>query len=291
MTVSQRFEAFLGNLKLKPNQRADGETKYKGVTACLNRHYFGSGSETDHGKLVGSWGKRTEIRPPRDVDVMFVLPDSVYRRYSQMSWTVNKQSALLQEVKGVLQKCYSRTTMKGDGQVVVIPFDSYEVELVPAFTMGTQYYICNTNSGGSYKTIDPDAEVAQIDATDKVTAGKGRDLIRMMKRWQECCNVPIKSFWIELLAIDFLRSWLHREKSTYWYDYLVRDFLEYLLGRENGSVVVPGIYEVIAIGNAWKSRAQTAYDRAVKACSLEPGEPGAAGEEWQKIFGSDIPRA
>jgi len=39
MTVSERFNAFLENLKLTSEQAEDGKTKYKGVTSCLNAHY------------------------------------------------------------------------------------------------------------------------------------------------------------------------------------------------------------------------------------------------------------
>lgn len=291
MTVTQRFEQFLTNLRLTSSQRSDGETKYKGVTQCLNKHYYGSSSETQHGKLVGSWGKRTEIRPPRDIDAIFVLPDSVFTQYSQMPWTTNKQSALLQEVKGVLQDCYSTTKMSGDGQVVVIPFTSYAVELVPAFAIGSQFYICNTHGGGSYKTVDPDAEVSRLNSSDTTTSGNTRDLIRMMKRWQDYCTVPIKSFLVELLAISFLDTWEHRGKSKTYYDWMTRDFLKFLIDRANGYVTVPGTYEIINIGDQWKSRAETAFNRAQKACQNEGGDPDAAGEEWQKIFGNDIPRS
>lgn len=290
MTVTQRFSDFLTNLKLTPSQQDDGETKFKGVTKCLSKHYYNSDSESEHGMLVGSWGKKTRIRPPRDVDSLFVLPDSVYLRYAAMSWTVNKQSQLLQDVKGVLKKCYPRTDMRGDNQVVVVPFDSYEVELVPAFTCGTQFKICNTKNGGSYKTIDPESDLTMMNYYDKDSSGNTRNLIRMMKRWQGYCNVPIKSFWVELLAQAFVSDWAHKGKSTTWYDYMVRDFLAYLIGMANGYVLVHGTCDMINIGEAWKSKAETAYARAVKACSLEPSDPTAAGEEWQKIFGPDIPR-
>jgi hypothetical protein len=290
MTVTQRFSDFLANLKLTPAQQSDGEMKFKGVTKCLNKHYYGSDSEIDHGKLVGSWGKKTRIRPPRDVDVMFVLPDSVYRRYAAMSPTVNKQSQLLQEVKGVLLKCYPSTKMRGDGQVVVVPFTSYEVELVPAFTSGSQFLVCDTNGGGSYKTVDPDAEINMINYYDKDSSGNTRDIIRMMKRWQEHCSVPIKSFWIELIAESFVGGWGYKGKSTTWYDYMVRDFLANLIGKANGYVPVPGTNEAINIGDAWKSNAETAYSRALKACEYEASSSPLAGEEWQKVFGPDIPK-
>ncbi len=37
--------------------------------------------------------------------------------------------------------------------------------------------------------------------------------------------VPIKSFCVELLAIDFLNTWQYRGKTTVYYDWMVRDFL------------------------------------------------------------------
>src|SRR5204863_93608 len=83
------------------------------------------------------------VRPPRDIDVLFALPYAVYHRYEGK--TGNKQSQLLQEVKNVLAQCYTVTKMRGDGQVVVIPFATQSVELVPAFSLTDgKYWVCDT---------------------------------------------------------------------------------------------------------------------------------------------------
>ena len=48
--------------------------------------------------------------------------------------------------------------------------------------------------------------------------------------------------------------------------------------------------EAIWLGDAWLSKAQTAYSRALKACTYEnENENVLAGTEWQKIFGTMIP--
>jgi Second Messenger Oligonucleotide or Dinucleotide Synthetase domain len=290
MEVSARFTSFLSNLKLTYSQRVDGSTKHKGVRTCLNRHYYNSSSDSDNSLLAGSWGKSTEIRPPRDIDVLFGLPKSVYDQYE--SRIGNKQSQLLQEVKSVLAATYSTTKMRGDGQVIVVPFESYAVELVPAFLLTDgKYWICNTPDGGSYKTVDPKAEKSHIKVSNDDTKGNTRDLIRMMKCWQDYCNVPLKSFVIELLVVQFIAGWAHKGKSTVYYDWMVRDFLNYLKGKYSWeSVSVPGILETISLGDSWKSRAETAYSRAAKACEYEAAKkPDEAGSEWQKIFGSLIP--
>lgn len=75
-----------------------------------------------------------------------------------------------------------------------------------------------------------------------------------------------------------------------FYDWMVRDFFKYLADHANGIVYAPGTYEMIFLGMEWKSRAESAYGRAVKACEYEAGKLGyAAGAEWQKIFGLNIP--
>jgi len=78
ISVSQRFNAFLQNIKITYDQAEDERTKHAGVRKCLNRHYWNSASETANSMLVGSAGKSTRVRRPRDIDLMFILPDAVY---------------------------------------------------------------------------------------------------------------------------------------------------------------------------------------------------------------------
>jgi hypothetical protein len=73
--VRGRFKAFINNLAITPGQLDDGTKKQAGVRACLNRHYYGISSETANSQLIGSWGKATRVRPSRDVDILFLLPE------------------------------------------------------------------------------------------------------------------------------------------------------------------------------------------------------------------------
>jgi hypothetical protein len=52
----------------------------------------------------------------------------------------NRQSALLQEVKGVLAETYPDTDMSGDGQVVLVRIGTYNVEVVSAFALTNGRY-------------------------------------------------------------------------------------------------------------------------------------------------------
>lgn len=289
LSVSSRFNTFLSNIALTEPQVTAGKERRDAVVKALNLHYWNSSSTTLNSKLVGSWGKFTRVKPPRDVDVLFLLPKSVYDRFELR--TGNRQSQLLQEVKGVLGNTFQSTNVKGDGPVVKVPFAAYDVELIPAFELRDgKYWVCMTDNGGRYKTADYDAESSLIQSSNDATKNNTRHLIRMMKRWQAYCTVPIKSFWIELIAVEFLQTWEHRGKTMMWYDWMVRDFLTHLENKANGTVYAPGTYEAMFIGNGWLSKAQTARQRAVKACNYESDYPITAGEEWQKIFGTDVPK-
>lgn len=288
--VRQRFAQFDANLNLTPFQRLDGYGKREGVVDCLNRHYYDAASETDHSFLIGSWAKDTAVRPPRDVDLYFVLPPSVYHRLQSYAW--NRQSALLQEVKAVLAQTYPDTDMSGDGQIVLVKFASYNVEVVPAFELQTGgYWICDTKNGGSYRYTNPRPEVAHIDAVDKANNANLRPLIRMLKAWQKTCAVPIKSFQLELVATDFIQQSPWRLYDFFWFDWIIRDFFAYLYHRANSHVIIPGSFERIALGEEWRGRCKTAYVRAAEACDHEKiNRVEVAGDEWQKIFGTQIPR-
>jgi hypothetical protein len=291
IAVRQRFEQFHRNLALTPLQQNDGHTKRARVVNCLNRAYYGTNSEIDNSFFVGSWGKDTAIRPPRDVDIYFLLPPAVYNRFQTYAWA--RQSALLQEVKAKLAITFPNTDMSGDGQVVVVNFGSYSVEVVPAFLLVQGgYWICDTNNGGTYKKTDPWAEVNQLEAADSANGRNLRPLIRMLKAWQAYCSVPIKSFHIELMASEFIAQSPWRLNDFFYFDWITRDFFAYLYHRANGVILVPGTFETIYLGDAWQSRAAMAHGRAVKACDYEYNNQVAdAGNEWQKIFGTDIPWA
>jgi hypothetical protein len=290
MSVSDRFSQFLDNLCLTDAQAADGATKRESVVKALNQHYWNSSSGTSNSRFVGSWAKHTRTRPPRDVDVLFELPQSVRTRFDGR--TGNKQSQLLQEVKSILSSSFSRTAIKGDGPVVIIPFASYSIELIPAFARYIGGHdVCMTSLGGWYKREDYGSQVTLISSSDTSSNGNTRHLIRMMKCWQGHCSVPLKSFHIELMAVEFIKTWGNRGKSKVYYDWMVRDFLAHLLSQQNATLYAPGTGEALYPGALWASRADTALTRARKACNYEADKQwGLAGDEWQKIFGTYIPR-
>ena len=236
--VRQRFRRFHSNLHLTHGQLVEGISHYQGVCNALNAYYYSSNSVSANSFLTGSWGKNTKARPPRDIDVYFVLPVGVYERFQVRVW--NRQSQLLQEVRNVLLTTYPSTKIKGDGPVVVVGFNRMSVEVIPAFLLDNgRYWICDTKNGGRYMTADPKAEIQHVWSWQALCNNNVCPLVMMAKAWQRHCHVPLKSFILELLVIDFLSCYQYRLQDYFYYDWFFRDFYAHLLRRVNGSVSVP----------------------------------------------------
>jgi hypothetical protein len=289
--VIPHFTRFLANLELTSNQRDDAMTKVHSVGRCLHAKYYVGDYDPRKVVVVGSYGKGTAIRPPSDIDMLYLLPISEYYRINQVFG--NGQSQLLQEVRRALASSFPRTDLSADGQVVRAPFASYAVEVVPAFLCDDGTYLtCHTADGGSWRASNPMAEYRAIADLDAAYGNKATHLIKMLKAWKRNCNVPLKSIALEIAACSFVRQWRYNNQSIFWYDWMVRDFFAFLWHHKNGTAQIPGIQETIRLGDSWVSRCESAYSRALKACEYEYHDLGVLAEdEWKKIFGDQFTRA
>lgn len=280
------FDRFLANIRPTKSQREDAQTKAESVASCLRTAYYPNQSIAV-ATIVGSHGKGTAVRPVNDVDVLFFLPESVKQRF--FAGSGNRPSQLLQEVKSVMRSRFPNTDLRGDGQVVVAPFESLKVELAPVLSYAPgKFYLPDTNGGGKWKVIEPDAETSQIELYDKLYSGRCRHLIMMTKVWRRNCNVPIKNVAIDLLVPRFLASYKPRLTGTDDYGIMMAEFFALL--KVCGwwtNLAMPGTGEVIWLDNAFVSRAESAHERAVRAVQFERVrfDSASAREEWQKIFG------
>jgi hypothetical protein len=180
-------------------------------------------------------------------------------------------------------------------------FTTYKVEIAPAFRTGNSpiyifdpaftVWLCDTNNSGRYKLAAPAAEREKVIKCNAIWKGDLFALVRMAKTWKRYCSVPIKSFYLEQLGMEFLAQWPHTGKGAFWYDWMMRDFFGFMLSRQNGSNLLPVSNEVFFYHNAWASKAESAFKAASQACRYEQlNYNDAAGEEWQKIFGYNIPK-
>lgn len=291
MGMDSLFKTLIDNIMLTEKQKEDARKKYDGVCETLHNSYYEGTTYNGSTKLlIGSYGKSTNIRPPRDVDVIFKMPEEEFKRFDELEG--NKQSQLLQEIRSVIKDTYTTTeTIRSFGKVVVIEFadGTHNVELLPAWELADgKFRIPNTENGGSWETYDPVAEIKYVSSSN-VKTGKTLDIIRITKKWAENCNVPLESFEIELLVVEFLTSQSDVALEE-GYSNLVTGFFKFLVGKANAYIYTPA-GKIISLGEDWKSRAESAYQRATKAVEYEEADKfERSSEEWKKVFGDDFPK-
>ena len=228
MAVGEWFNSFCDNIRIGSNDISKIRTRYHQITKRINIDYYDSFSETAHSLYIGSYGRDTEIYTS-DIDMLVQLPYATYEKYNK--YTGNGQSALLQEVKNVLAKTYSITNLKGDGQIISLPFqDNINFEVLPTFINKDEssYTYPNSNNGGNWKVTDPKAEINAVKEMNNKCNGNLKPLCRMARAWKYKCNVDISGILIDILAHRFISSWEYRDKSYVYYDWMSRDFFKYL---------------------------------------------------------------
>lgn len=245
--------------------------------------------------LIGSVAKGTATTPAADVDLVFQMPVGTHARID--GYAGNGQSALLQEVRGVLQKRWPRTDIRGDGPVVVVGFiGGVSVEVVPGVLFSgspdflhAHCLVPMSRNGGSWERANYGAQFDTFLGLDTELVGQYGRLVRYMKVWRRVQNVTFKSIAIELMAADFMQAW-DRSHTTYTYDdWLVRDFLEYAVGHWLWSYTIPGSGKQIDTGSGWFSAARTSHTDAKNACIW--GDTSALySTYWKKVLGDDFGR-
>jgi predicted nucleotidyltransferase len=291
MSVSEYFSTFCSNLRMDSDTVANIQYRYKQITKRINIDYWNSTSETSHSLYVGSYGRGTEIWTS-DIDMIVQLPYETYKKFD--NYSNNGQSALLQEVKGVLQKTYSTSHIKGDGQVIGINFtDGINFEIVPAFINDDNSYTYpDTNNGGTWKITDPRKEISAMDARNSATNKNLKRLCRMARAWKGKCNVPMSGILIDTLTYKFINDWAYKDKSYLYYDYMSRDFFEYLKDIDKTKLYwkAPGSNRYVWKDGNFQNKASTAYNLSLEAIEHETnGRPYSSKQKWREIYGTKFP--
>lgn len=150
--LADSFSEYVESLEV--DNLGDINKKYKRITKKLNQSFWDLESDEENAHKVGSLGRGTAIKGVSDLDMLFILPDALYTQYNNHEG--NGQSKLLQRVKEVIRETYPRTIVRGDGQVVVVSFSNYQIEVCPCFSENDgSFTYPDSNSGGKWKKTNP----------------------------------------------------------------------------------------------------------------------------------------
>lgn len=287
MDVENTFKGFLKNLAVSNRSEISG--RYKRITKCLNRYYWENESDTSHSLQVGSYGRQTAIDGISDLDMIFELPWAVYDRFNNHEG--NGQSALLQEVKNAIKSTYSNTDIKGDGQVVVVSFNNYVIEVLPAFPYEDGSFLYpDSKDDGSWKTTKPRLEIEEINALNTDSNGNLKNLCKMVRSWKNKVGAPLGGLLIDTLCYNFLKvNPEYNDRGYIYYDWYVRDFFEYLGSQSKTQEFwyAPGSNQKVYKKGNFIAKAKKAHKKCLKAIEREDNK--TVNIIWREIFGPAFP--
>ena len=146
MNEAASFLAFFDSIKL--DSLDEYQDTIDSISQKLHASYYEQDDVLNHGIVVGSVGRGTAVSGTSDLDMLFILPPPVFRKFD--AYDSNGQSALLQEVRRTLKERYPKTDIKGDGQAVVVKFTNrrFTIDLVPAFARDDGSFWYPDSKGG-----------------------------------------------------------------------------------------------------------------------------------------------
>jgi hypothetical protein len=288
------FQAYETRITATPSELESSLGRARNCISALTSHYYGgSQSVTDTTSLIGSAVKNSGISPIGDIDVVFPMPVGTQARYDGYSY--NGQSALLQDVRSVLGNRYPGTTIKGDGPVVVVDFSTgAAVEVVP-IVLHTRRDIVRitgsvpvTRSSGQWESVDYGAQFDRFASLDQARSQQLSRLMKYMKAWRRAHFAVLKTIVIELMAIEFFKSWDTSCSRTdhIWDDWLVRDFLAYMVRNQDTTYYLAGSgMKPFQSGYGWRTDASKAAENATEACQHD-ADSSLYRYYWREVFGS-----
>lgn len=292
MSISDKFSSFCSTLRMSGDVVSSVLYRAKQITKRVNSDFRDIDSDTRYSLFVGSYGRGTDIHVS-DIDMIVELPYSVYEKYNNYSG--NGQSALIQALKESIKKTYSRTYVRGDGQVVKLNFsDDICYEIVPGFINkdGESYTYPDTNDGGSWKTTKPRAEIAEMNSANSKWNKNLKRLCRMARAWKDNWDVPMGGLLIDTLAYNFLKQWEHRDKSYTYYDWMTRDFFEFLKNQKSDQTywLAPGSGQYVWRKGPFEYKALRCYNISLEALQYESkNQEYSANQKWREIYGTKFP--
>lgn len=281
---SAHFEQFRKNLAVR--NEADISTSYREITKRLNKDYWDLESETVHCLQVGSYGRSTAIHGVSDLDMVFELPAKDFERFTKVEG--NGPSQMLQEVKNCLKTRYPKTKMSGDGQVVVVEFTGFRVEVLPAFYNADDdsYTYGDTNDGGCWRKCKPRHEIGAVNERNKASNRNLKRVCKMLRSWKEANGAPMSGMLIDTLAYNFFKANnAYDDKSYASYPELVRDVFANLANApEQDYWLAPGSNQRVQTTGKFQRKAKKAATKCQEA--LDEVSDKKKEKAWREVFGS-----
>lgn len=194
-TTAEAFNEFKDKLQLTAPQTTLVNSRRDNVIGYL-RSAFPSSSDLPFalGKLIGSAGRETIIRPIDDIDLLakFSNQDNIFERYRHDS------RSFLYRVRDALTR-FRVQVVGARGQAVRLFYTNPpNVDIAPVFGWGEGGYVLPDGQGGWIRT-DPDFHAQYFAQRDHALGYLFKPMVRMLKRWNNEHGKYFRSFHLEVV--------------------------------------------------------------------------------------------
>lgn len=292
--VREVFDLFLRGLELTSSEQDKAARQQADLRERLRRQLAGVVRDI----LVGSYARKTAIRPLNDIDVFIELDAT--------QWAQRRKATpllLLEDVQRALRACYGATppATRIQGRSVNIDFAGTGIgyDIIPAFSVsshgtGTIYEIPDRTRQTWIKTNPESHRQRCVDANARA-GGMLNRLVKAAKHWNRgrataAGDKPLSSFHLEAMAYQALPQAPQDERTG---------FLAVLRSLQQG--VTQKCPDPAGLGPdldaTWTSterqRAQAALAEAVSSASRaiaweRAGDHAQASQSWRALFGSQF---
>lgn len=281
-TIDEGFRGLISNFEITGLQEETVSTRQQNV-----REVMEAGLTVLDSFLAGSYKRSTMIGPLKEADVdIFIVLDPKY-------YTSDGYASLLDKVKGVLRKTYTKTPdISRDGQAVTITFTDFKVDVVPTFYRNGGGFLIPDVQLKRWIATDPKRHLDLWTAENKAHNGDLIPLIKMLKTWNKSRDL-LRSFHLEALALSCLKNVEITDYPSgvrYVFD-KARDKIRTKLADPAGySDDVAAYINTQSQIDSVVQRLDWAYERAREAETLaRSGDIKAAYAKWSLIFKGYFP--
>lgn len=187
---------------------------------------------------IGSHARGTAIRTFSDIDILAVLP----RRVARWGGNLIAPRTFLAKVADDLQGRYRTTSVRPDGQAVVLNFSAgaHSVDVVPGIFEGMNgrrpmYLIPGT--ADEWITTSPETHDVIFGDANQRSGGKLGALARLAKGWKYGREAPIS---ISSFYADMVLATTDVATGVKSYGQCLRDFFAQLVARHGRGLRDPG---------------------------------------------------
>lgn len=289
MSLKDDFQIFISNLE--PNNIDDMKTTVGEIAKKLNSYYYNlTGDKISHMYIVGSIGRGTAVKGASDLDIIFDLPYSTYKKYDE--YERNGQSSLLQEVRNILKTKYINTDISGDGQVVVIKFKKYTVELIPGFKQhDDSFKYPDTHNGGSWKITKPLIEIEESKNTIDDTNYNFKYIANMLRSWKNKQGFKFGGLLIDTLTYNFLNSKPeYRNIGFDNYLEMTKELFHYLKGLNKEQSYWYALGSNQKVYNCDNGKFVTKANKVYKNIENLTEESSNVNKKLREVFGRQFPK-